>query len=67
MESDYSSIAPTQDPPLIIDSGASYCIHPCKQDFQSYSPCSAQIKDLSGMNTVVGEMSGSWIGMAVRV
>jgi hypothetical protein len=45
MELTYSLIAPTQDPPLIVDSGASWCISPCKQDFQSYSPSSAQIKD----------------------
>jgi len=55
IESTYSSIASTQDPPLISDSGASCCISPCKHDFQSYSPSSAQIKDLSVTNTVAGE------------
>ena len=60
MESAFSSITDTLEPPLIVDSGASCCISPCKSDFESYSPSSAKIKDLSGTNTVAGEGMLVW-------
>eukprot|EP00804_Cyclotella_cryptica_P006881 CCRYP_020804-RA/>CCRYP_020804-RA protein AED:0.48 eAED:0.37 QI:0/-1/0/1/-1/1/1/0/621 len=60
LESAYSMTDATHEPPLIVDSGASCCISPCKCDFQSYSSSSAQIKDLSGTNTVAGEGLIRW-------
>ena len=41
--------------PLILDTGASCCLSRCKEDFVSYSPSTAKIHDLSGINTVAGE------------
>jgi hypothetical protein len=46
--------------PLIVDTGASCCISPCKDDFISYSPSSAKIRDLSDVNTVAGEGMLLW-------
>ena len=43
-----------------MDTGASCCISPCKDDFISYSPSAARICDLSGINTVVGEGMLCW-------
>eukprot|EP00804_Cyclotella_cryptica_P016253 CCRYP_005729-RA/>CCRYP_005729-RA protein AED:0.71 eAED:0.71 QI:0/0/0/0.5/1/1/2/0/350 len=60
LESAYSMTGATHEPPLIVDSGASCCISPCKCDFQSYSSSSAQIKDLSGTNAVAGEGLIRW-------
>lgn len=40
--------------PLIVDSGASCCISPHKEDFISYAPSTVKIKDLSGSNSVAG-------------
>jgi hypothetical protein len=60
MESAFSSVTNNLDPPLIVNSGASCCISPCRHDFESYSPSSARIKDLSGTNTVAGEGILRW-------
>jgi len=54
-ESAFSLMVSDLDPPLIVDSGASCCISPCRDDSESYSPSSAKIKDLSGTNSVAGE------------
>eukprot|EP00804_Cyclotella_cryptica_P004979 CCRYP_014091-RB/>CCRYP_014091-RB protein AED:0.37 eAED:0.31 QI:0/0/0/1/1/1/2/0/446 len=59
-ESAFSSMVNDLDPPLIVDSGASCCISPHRDDFESYSPSSAKIKDLSGTNSVAGEGMIRW-------
>jgi hypothetical protein len=48
--------------PLIVETGASCCITPCKDDFiaNSYKTSEVRIKDLSGTNTVAGEGMLSW-------
>ena len=60
IDSVYSSSVESLDPLLVIDSGASCCISPCRHDFLSYSPSSARIKDLSGTNVVAGEGLLRW-------
>eukprot|EP00804_Cyclotella_cryptica_P029108 CCRYP_005282-RA/>CCRYP_005282-RA protein AED:0.23 eAED:0.21 QI:0/0/0/0.75/0/0/4/0/1154 len=60
LESVFSTVSDSVDPPLIVDSGASCCISPCKGDFESYSQSSAKIKDLSGTNAVGGEGILRW-------
>jgi hypothetical protein len=47
--------------PLIVDSGASCCISPCRDDFVEYGVSTATIKDLSGMNKVAGEGLIRWV------
>ncbi|KAL7484243.1 hypothetical protein ACHAW6_009892 [Cyclotella cf. meneghiniana] len=44
--------------PLIIDTGASCCITPCKLDFKpgSYSSSDIKVRDLSGQNNVTGQV-----------
>ena len=49
-----------ENPPLIIDTGASVCISPTKSDFITYQPSTMRIKDLSSSNTVAGEGLISW-------
>eukprot|EP00804_Cyclotella_cryptica_P001528 CCRYP_003749-RA/>CCRYP_003749-RA protein AED:0.13 eAED:-0.00 QI:0/0/0/1/0/0.33/3/0/1355 len=60
LESAYTSSPTLTTPPLIVDTGASCCITPCKDDFVSYAPSAAKIRDLSGINTVAGEGLLCW-------
>jgi hypothetical protein len=48
--------------PLIVDSGASVCITPCKDDFKpgSYRHSKMKVWDLSSENTVDGEGIVQW-------
>ena len=46
--------------PLIVDTGASVCISPRREDFISYSPSSIFIWDLSSSNKVAGEGMVRW-------
>ncbi|EJK71687.1 hypothetical protein THAOC_06848, partial [Thalassiosira oceanica] len=46
--------------PLIVDTGASICVTPDRDDFVSYEPCNAEIKDLSSKNTVAGRGLVRW-------
>lgn len=59
-ESVFNSIGSGIDAPLIVDSGASCCITPHKEDFTSYVPSKVKVKDLSGVNKVAGEGLISW-------
>jgi hypothetical protein len=56
------NITGPSDMPLILDSGASCCISPCKDDFieGTYRPSDVKIKDLSGSNTVAGKGMLRW-------
>ncbi|KAL7478027.1 hypothetical protein ACHAW6_003813, partial [Cyclotella cf. meneghiniana] len=60
MESVFNSIAPDGSP-LIVDSGASCCISPHRDDFVEYHPSSVRIKDLSGLNSVAGQGMVQWL------
>jgi hypothetical protein len=48
--------------PLIIDTGASCCITPCKSDFKpgSYRSSDIKVRDLSGENQVIGQGAVLW-------
>jgi hypothetical protein len=48
--------------PLILDSGASCCVSPCKDDFikGTYRPSNVKIKDLSRVNPVGGQGMLKW-------
>ena len=46
--------------PLIVDTGASVCISPKREDFIYYQDSKANIKDLSKTNTVSGEGIVGW-------
>ena len=48
--------------PLIIDTGASCCVSPCRDDFVpgTYRPSKMKIKDLSSMNKVAGKGMIKW-------
>ena len=46
--------------PLIVDSGASVCVSPRREDFMSYRPSKMHIKDLSSSNKVQGEGMIRW-------
>jgi hypothetical protein len=48
--------------PLIIDTGASCCITPCKADFKpgSYRSSDIKVRDLSGENQVIGQGTVLW-------
>ena len=48
---------------LIVDTGASVCITPCRHDFISYRPSKVKIKDLSKSNSVEGEGVLRWVIM----
>jgi hypothetical protein len=52
----------TQHIPLIVDSGASVCITPCKSDFipNTYRESNMKVRDLSGENAVAGEGLVRW-------
>ncbi|KAL7482893.1 hypothetical protein ACHAW6_008544 [Cyclotella cf. meneghiniana] len=43
-----------------MDTGASCCISPCQEVFFSYSPSTAKIRNLSGVNTVAGKGMLRW-------
>ena len=45
---------------LIVGSGASMCISPCREDFVTYKPSKVRIKDLSKLNKVDGEGLIHW-------
>ena len=45
---------------LIVDSGASVCISPCREDFVTYKPSKVKIKDLSKLNKIDGEGLIRW-------
>ncbi|EJK75839.1 hypothetical protein THAOC_02428 [Thalassiosira oceanica] len=46
--------------PLIVDTGASVCVTPTRDDFVSYEPCDVEIKDLSSKNRVAGRGLVRW-------
>ena len=46
--------------PLIVDTGASVCISPCREDFVTYKTSKLKIKDLSKTNKVQGEGLIRW-------
>ena len=50
----------SKEPPLILDSGASVCITPCRSDFITYQKSTLKIKDLSSSNKVAGEGMVKW-------
>lgn len=49
------------DVPLIVDTGASVCITPCREDFVTYQPSKIKIRDLSSSNKVAGEGMVRWV------
>jgi hypothetical protein len=59
-ESVFNSIGIGAESHLIVDTGASCCISPHREDFITYSESKVKIKDLSGLNTVTGEGMISW-------
>jgi hypothetical protein len=48
------------DSPLIVDSGASCCVSPHREDFITYHESKVKVKDLSGTNKVAGEGMIRW-------
>ena len=50
----------TMNIPLIIDTGASICVSPCREDFISYKKSKVKIKALSSSSTVAGEGLIRW-------
>jgi hypothetical protein len=60
VESVFNSLGQSKTIPLIIDSGASCCISPRREDFVTYSDSKVKIKDLSGINKVAGEGLIEW-------
>lgn len=60
-ESVFNSIGTGLDAPLIVDSGASCCITPHREDFTSYGTSKVKVKYLSGVNCVAGEGMISWM------
>jgi hypothetical protein len=56
----FNSICAKSDAPLIVDTGASCCITPNRDDFVTYYNSKAKVKDLSGVNPVAGEGMVSW-------
>ena len=59
-ESVFNSIGTGLDAPLVVDSGASCCITPHREDFTSYGTSKVKVKDLSGVNRVAGEGMINW-------
>ena len=45
---------------LIVDSGASVCISPCREDYVTYKLGKVKIKDFSKLNKVCGEGLIRW-------
>jgi len=61
METVFNSIGAVDSIPLILDSGASCCISPCRDDFGSdYAISDVKITDLSSSNTVKGKCLITW-------
>ena len=60
IETVFNTLTKNQSIPLIVDSGASCCVSPRREDFVTYSSSSVRIKDLSGCNKVAGEGMISW-------
>jgi hypothetical protein len=56
----FNSIGICAETPLIVDTGASCCISPHREDFITYSESKVKVKDLSGSNKVTGEGMISW-------
>jgi hypothetical protein len=59
-ESVFNSLCDGFDALLIVDSGASCCISPHREDFVTYSDSKVKVKDLSGSNKVAGEGMVKW-------
>ena len=57
----HNNILTTEQYQLIVDTGASVCITPCRSDFISYRPSKVKIKDLSKSNSVEGEGVVRWV------
>jgi hypothetical protein len=55
VESAFNTLGQMTKTPLIVDSGASCCISPHREDFVTYHDSKVKIKDLSGVNKVSGE------------
>ena len=60
IETAFNTFDQLSEAPLIVDSGASCCITPNRDDFISYNESSVKIKDLSGVNKVAGEGLVKW-------
>eukprot|EP00804_Cyclotella_cryptica_P018090 CCRYP_017614-RA/>CCRYP_017614-RA protein AED:0.43 eAED:0.20 QI:0/0/0/1/0/0/2/0/735 len=60
IESVFNTIAPDGSP-LIVDSRASCCISPHRNDFVEYHPSSVRIKDVLGLNSVAGQGVVQWL------
>jgi hypothetical protein len=61
MESVFNAVGGVSPIPLIVDSGASCCISPCRSNFGSdYSASDVKITDLSSTNTVKGKGLITW-------
>ena len=61
METVLNAVGGASAIPLIVDSGASCCISPCRADFgPDYSTSDVQITDLSSTNTVKGKGLLTW-------
>ena len=60
IESVFNSLSRGVTAPLIVDSGASCCISPHREDFVTYGESDIKIKDLSGLNKVAGEGMLLW-------
>jgi hypothetical protein len=56
----FNSLGVAGATPLIVDSGASCCVSPHREDFVTYSTSDVKIKDLSGVNKVAGEGMIEW-------
>lgn len=60
IETVFNTLTKNRSIPLIVDSGASCCVSPRREDFITYNKSSVRIKDLSGCNKVAGEGMISW-------
>jgi hypothetical protein len=60
VESAFNTLGQMAKTPLIVDSGASCCISPHREDFVTYHDSKVKIKDLSGVNKVSGEGMLEW-------
>eukprot|EP00804_Cyclotella_cryptica_P013428 CCRYP_005167-RA/>CCRYP_005167-RA protein AED:0.30 eAED:0.34 QI:0/0/0/1/0/0/3/0/603 len=61
METVLNAVGGASAIPLIVDSGASCCISPCRADFgPDYSTSDVKITDLSSTNTVKGQGLLTW-------
>jgi transposase InsO family protein len=60
VESAFNTLGQMTKTPLIVDSGASCCISPHREDFVTYHDSKVKIKDLSGVNKVSGEGMLEW-------